>query len=88
MYKIMDQIKFNDKNLKIVSVDRDRVSPGGEQKGKNIHHVPTIIFYNKGKEIGRIIESPVGSLEEDFTDIFMGIPYTPNYVDWKPEEDK
>jgi hypothetical protein len=88
MYKIMDQIKFNDKNLKIVSVDRDRVSPGGEQKEKNIHHVPTIIFYNKGKEIGRIIESPVGSLEEDFTDIFMGIPYTPNYVDWKPEEDK
>ncbi len=87
MYKIMDQIKFNNKNLKIVSVDRNRVSPGGEQKGKNIHHVPTIIFYNKGKEIGRIIESPVGSLEEDFTDIFMRIPYTPNYFDWKPEDE-
>ena len=88
MYKILDQIQFNDKNLMIVSVDRDRVSPNGEQKGKNIHHVPTIIFYNKGKEIGRIIESPVGSLEEDFTDIFMGMPPEPNYADWKPEDEK
>lgn len=55
MYKILDNIKFDEKKLKIVSVDRNIISPGGEQKGKNIHHVPTIIFYNKGKEISRII---------------------------------
>lgn len=51
-YKILDQIKFNEKNLKIVSVDRGKVSPGGEEKGKNIHHVPTMIFYSQG-QIGR-----------------------------------
>ncbi len=85
IYKILDFMNFDEDKLKIVSVDRERVSPGGEQKGKNIHHVPTIIFYKESKEIGRIIESPVGTLEEDFVDIFLGIPYTPNYTDWENE---
>ena len=83
MYKILDQIKFDETKLKMVSVDRKMVSPEGEQKGKNIHHVPTLIFYKEGKEIGRIIESPVGTLEEDFVDILFGNPPTPNYADWK-----
>jgi len=85
-YKILDQIKFNVTNLKIVSVDRGKVSPGGEEKGKNIHHVPTMIFYSQGQELGRIIEYPVGTLEEDVVDIMFGNPPTPNYADWKPEE--
>ena len=87
-YKILDQIKFNEKNLKIVSVDRGKVSPGGEEKGKNIHHVPTMIFYSQGKELGRIIEYPVGTLEEDVVDIMFGNPPTPNYADWQPGDDK
>ncbi len=90
-YKILDQIKFNEKNLKIVSVDRGKVSPGGEEKGKYIHHVPTMIFYSQGQELGRIIEYPVGTLEEDVVDIMFGNPPTPNYADWQPgneEEDQ
>ena len=87
-YKILDQIKFNEKNLKIVSVDKGKVSPGGEEKGKNIHHVPTMIFYSQGKELGRIIEYPVGTLEEDVVDIMFGNPPTPNYADWQPGDDK
>ena len=87
-YKILDQIKFNEKNLKIVSVDKGKVSPGGEEKGKNIHHVPTMIFYSQGQELGRIIEYPVGTLEEDVVDIMFGNPPTPNYADWQPGDDK
>ena len=87
-YKILDQIKFNEKNLKIVSVDRGKVSPGGEEKGKNIHHVPTMIFYSQGQELGRIIEYPVGTLEEDVVDIMFGNPPTPNYADWKPGDEE
>jgi thiol-disulfide isomerase/thioredoxin len=87
-YKILDQIKFNEKNLKIVSVDRGKVSPGGEEKGKNIHHVPTMIFYSQGQELGRIIEYPVGTLEEDVVDIMFGNPPTPNYADWQPGEEE
>ncbi len=87
-YKILDQIKFNEKNLKIVSVDKGKVSPGGEEKGKNIHHVPTMIFYSQGQELGRIIEYPVGTLEEDVVDIMFGNPPTPNYADWKPGDEE
>lgn len=83
MYKILDQITFDEKKLIIVSVDRKMVSPGGEQKGKDIHHVPTLIFYKEGTEIGRIIESSVRTLEEDFVDILFGNPPTPNYSDWE-----
>ncbi len=85
IYKILDYLNFDEEKLKIMSVDRKKVSPGGEQKGQNIHHVPTLIFYKEGKEIGRIIESPVGSLEEDFVDILFGNPPTPNYADWEKE---
>jgi len=85
IYKILDHFTFDEKKLVIVSVDRKMVSPGGEQKGKDIHHVPTLIFYKEGKEIGRIIESPVGTLEEDFVDILFGNPPTPNYADWEEE---
>ena len=87
-YKILDQIKFNEKNLKIVSVDKGKVSPGGEEKGKNIHHVPTMIFYSQGQELGRIIEYPVGTLEEDVVDIMFGNPPTPNYADWQPGDEE
>ena len=49
--------------------------------GLNIHHVPTVIFYKNGNEIGRIIEYPVQLLEEDMVAILTGASYTPNYSD-------
>jgi len=41
--------------------------------------VPTIIVYEKGKETGRIIETPVISLEKDLLAITSQQSYTPNY---------
>ncbi len=85
LYKILDSLHFNLNQFQMISVDRDRISPGEEQKGKNVHHVPTIIFYKGKDEIGRIIESPVGTLEEDIMDILIGNPPTPNYSDQEEE---
>jgi len=34
--------------------------------------VPTVIVYEGGKEIGRIIESPTVTLEKDFIEIVKG----------------
>ena len=82
-YKVMDKIGFEDQNLKLVNVyldyDRYKQSPTGEEKGLNIHRVPTFIFYKAGKEIGRIVESPATSMEIDIAQILHGIPSTPNY---------
>jgi thiol-disulfide isomerase/thioredoxin len=59
--------------------ERRNISPTMEQKGRNIHHVPTIILFKDGKEVGRVIESPLSSLEDDLLDIVSGEVYPTHY---------
>ncbi|MFB0517001.1 MAG: thiol reductase thioredoxin [Candidatus Neomarinimicrobiota bacterium] len=80
-YKILDSLGFSDQRVRLVGLDRGKVSPGHEEKGMNIHHVPTFIFYLDQVEIGRIIETPVQSLEQDMKAIITGAPYIPNYYE-------
>ncbi len=72
-YKILDDLNFNKKRHAIVALDnhpdRNKTSPGGEEKGWNIEYVPTFIFLKNGREIGRIVESPMESLEQDMAGI-------------------
>ncbi|MBL4663160.1 MAG: hypothetical protein JKY22_06315, partial [Flavobacteriaceae bacterium] len=81
-YKILDEANFPLERLTMVAVSRDRQamkqSPGGEHEGLNIHRVPTFIIYKNGKEVNRIVESPVTSLEEDLVNIIQK-NYTSNY---------
>jgi thiol-disulfide isomerase/thioredoxin len=68
--KIMDRLKFNStKQLTIICVDRDKKGKGEETAGLDIQLVPTIIISQKGKELGRIIESPKATLEKDIRKI-------------------
>jgi hypothetical protein len=53
-------------------------SPDGRHVGKNIHHVPTFIFYQGATELGRIIEYPRQSFEKDLISLAEGT-YRPNY---------
>jgi tetratricopeptide (TPR) repeat protein len=82
LYKILDAVAFPLDRLTMIAVSRDRdhykQSPGGEEEGLNIHRVPTFIFYKNGKEINRIVESPVETLEADIASILNGT-YTSNY---------
>ena len=82
-YKVMDKIGFEEKTIKLVNVhangEQYKQSPTAEEKGLNIHRVPTFIFYKEGKEIGRIVESPVTSMEIDIAQILNELPTTPKY---------
>ena len=82
-YKVLDELGFDDKKIKLVNLDsRDEAykqSPNGEEKGLNIHRVPTFIFYKEGKDIGRIVESPTTSLEIDIAQILLGLPTKEKY---------
>ena len=82
-YKVMDEMGFDEKNLKLVSLSNAKgaykQSPSKEEKDLNIHRVPTFIFYKNGKEIGRIVEYPVTSFEVDIAQIVNGLSPTPNY---------
>jgi len=81
-YKLLEAANFPMERLTAVAVSRDsdtyKQSPGGEHEGVNIHRVPTFIVYKDGKEVNRIVESPVVSLEEDLSAIIQGT-YTSNY---------
>lgn len=79
-YKIMDEAGFNTKeNLKLVAINRAKETPDNLQAGHNIKRTPTIIFYKKGKEIGRFVEHAIESLEKDILKIIKNKPYKHPY---------
>ena len=81
-YKVLEKSNFSLDRLTTIAVDRNKEtykqSPGGEHEGLNIHRVPTFIFYKNGKEVNRIIESPVQTIEKDILSLLTK-SYTPKY---------
>jgi len=80
-YKLLDQVVFKAKNFQMIALDRSKQTPDNLQEGFDINYVPTFIFYKNNKEIGRIVESPIKTLEADFLTIITGKPYIPNYAE-------
>ncbi|UMB52792.1 thioredoxin family protein [Lutibacter sp. A64] len=80
-YKILDATNFNYKNLKLVALDRSKKTPDNLQEGFNIVRVPTFIFYRNGEEIGRFVEYPRETVEEDMFKIVSGAGYKHSYQD-------
>lgn len=82
-YKILEACNFPKNQLSVIAVSRKRnmykKSPNHEEAGLNIHRVPTFIFYKNGKEINRIVEHPVASLERDILKIVTSNDYESNY---------
>ena len=78
-YKIIEQANFNQKKLELIALDRAKKTPDNLQEGFDIIRVPTFIFYNKGKELGRIVEYPQEMLEDDMLKILSGQPYKHSY---------
>ncbi len=63
--KIMDGAGFSYEHITIIGVNRFKVCPEANVQKGDIHLVPTFIIYKNGKELGRIEEIPLLSLEED-----------------------
>ena len=69
--KILDALHFKEKNVEIIAVDGHKKAENGLLNGLDITMVPTfIVFDNKGKELGRIIEGPKTTLEGDLLAIY------------------
>ena len=83
MFKILEYAGVGPAQIKMVMVDnRDSMykqSPGHEEKGKSIHRVTCLIVYNGEKEMNRVVEFPVVSLEKDLLAIAKQEFYEPNY---------
>ncbi|MBT8395233.1 MAG: thioredoxin family protein [Flavobacteriaceae bacterium] len=79
--KILDAVDFKRKKHNIYAVSREKTTPQKVEKDLNITNVPTFIFYKDGKEINRIVEYPIESLEKDMLKILKGIDYKHAYFE-------
>ena len=71
-YKILDEINFPKEKVTLINVNRDKQGLENEVEGLDINFVPTIIFIRAGKELGRIVEMPYETLEQDMLEIILG----------------
>jgi len=68
-FKVLDGLGLPEKDITIIAVDGAKKAEGGILDGLKIEFVPTIIVYEKVKELGRITESPLETLEKDMLHI-------------------
>ncbi|PWH83614.1 hypothetical protein DIS18_03410 [Algibacter marinivivus] len=83
-YKVIEAAKFPESQLQVIAVNRTKEaykqSPNHEEKGLNIHRVPTFIIYKDGKEVNRIVEHPKETFERDLLSIVTDNKYKSNYL--------
>lgn len=63
--KILDFLEFPSDKVMLLNVDRDMNGISNEADKLNIEFVPTFIVYESGEELGRIVETPIETLEKD-----------------------
>ncbi|MDR1644304.1 MAG: thioredoxin family protein [Tannerellaceae bacterium] len=87
LIKVLDAAGFPQQQISLVAISAEdsvyKQSPTHEEQGKHIYRAPTFILHRQGKEVNRIVEIPVVSLERDLLAILNG-PYTPNYAAYVP----
>ena len=68
-FKIMEMADNPHISTSYVGIPREREARKEFIQGKNIVRIPAFIIYFQNQEIGRIIETPAKSVEEDLIDI-------------------
>lgn len=85
MMKILAQSGYALDDMEIIAVDEDKRTPDGLEQNHALTYVPALIFYeNVKEEINRIVEFPIGTLEEDIYAILSGQDYKNAYAEWVP----
>ena len=77
-FKIMDALD-DEVIVNLIAVDENKLVPDGSATEAGITNVPTFILSRNGKEINRIVEFPIFSLEQDMLDITQGKEYKHAY---------
>ena len=78
-YKLLEAINFSKDKHALYAVSREKTTPQQFEKDLNITNVPTFIFYKDRKEINRIVEYPIETLEKDMLAILSGKAYKHAY---------
>lgn len=64
-YKVINEAGYNDKRVKLIAVDKRKEAVVVDISGMDIQKIPTFIIYKDDVEVGRIVETPKKSLEQD-----------------------
>jgi thiol-disulfide isomerase/thioredoxin len=92
MYKILDYCRVKPTQIQLINLNNSdtayKQSPQHEEQGLNIRRVPTLLIFEDQREVGRVVESPVASLEKDLLAIVTGQPYEHRYKHLTPEPAK
>jgi thiol-disulfide isomerase/thioredoxin len=64
-FKVLDKIRFSSRHLTVICVDSQKKAGDVDISKYDVHRVPTFIVFRNEREVGRIIETPVMSLEKD-----------------------
>ena len=67
--KIVNQLENAVISYKLFGLNRSKIDSTGMREKYNIEYIPTFIVYHNEKEIGRIIERPMVSIESDLLEI-------------------
>ena len=81
LFKILDYAGYDTSKIELIAVDHDKVTPQEYELAHSIEYIPSIMLMKEGKEIKRIVEYPVGTLEEDLLVILQGKEYKHYYED-------
>jgi hypothetical protein len=83
MLRLLDYCGVKPGRVQLIMVsNHDSVikqSPTREERGLHIHRVPTLLVYDGDTELGRIVEEPVKTIEQDLLAIVNGQSYGTAY---------
>ena len=81
LFKILDYAGYDSSTVELIAVDHDKITPQQYEDPYSIEYIPSIMLMKDGQEIKRIVEYPVGTLEEDLLRILQGKEYKHYYED-------
>ena len=73
LMKLLQLVEFNASNLRIISLSTNKTSPSGIEQVFNIKRTPTIVLFHEDTDIGRVVERPQTTLEQDMFAIIANI---------------
>ena len=70
-FKIMNSMGVPNNQIEMIMVDENKKTAAFNISVIQVSNIPTFIFFKDGKELGRIIEKPQITLEDDLAKLLQ-----------------
>ena len=78
-FKLIYKLRINENSIELIGMTLEKTTPDSLELGQNLINVPTFIFKKDGKEINRIVEFPLETIEKDILEILTTNNYQNPY---------